>query len=237
MPDSRRGRGPHPKDEKDFREDQFKKLTRATDDLCFLRSRGYAHKASLELVGNRYKLRERQRKALQRCVASDQEIEDRFAKQIAPSDMAGETLWIDGYNVLLTIEAALSGGLLLRARDGLTRDLAALSRHYRKVGVTQPALEAIGRSLEALGVTHTRWLLDRPISNSARLANLIRKVGEQNGWSFVAELVANPDRQLIDTHHIVATADSGILDRCRRFFNLARHVVEQHAPNAWQLEP
>jgi sarcosine oxidase delta subunit len=37
---------------------------------------------------------------------------------------------------------------------------------------------------------------------------------------------------LVDVPDIVATADSAILDRCRRWFNLARHTVAHGVPSA-----
>jgi hypothetical protein len=49
-------------------------------------------------------------------------------------------------------------------------------------------------------------------------------------------LVASPDRALIDAHGIVATADSGVLDRCGRWFNLAREVVAAAVPRAWIVD-
>ena len=48
--------------------------------------------------------------------------------------------------------------------------------------------------------------------------------------------MASPDRDLIASPAIVATADSGVLDRCGRWFNLARDVVERSAPEAWMID-
>ena len=45
---------------------------------------------------------------------------------------------------MTTIEAALSGGVILAARDGAYRDMASMHGTYRKVAETLPALELLG---------------------------------------------------------------------------------------------
>ena len=47
------------------------------------------------------------------------------------------------------------------------------------------------------------------------------------------ELVHDPDAELVQSDEIVASADSGILDLCGRWFNLARETVERHVAGAW----
>ena len=44
--------------------------------------------------------------------------------------------------------------------------------------------------------------------------------------------IADPDRVLAETPHLVATADSAILDHCQRWFNIARDVIEARCPAA-----
>jgi hypothetical protein len=41
-----------------------------------------------------------------------------------------------------------------------------------------------------------------------------------------------PDKVLSTAEHIVASADSGIIDQCRRWVNLARAVIENWVPAA-----
>ena len=78
-------------------------------------------------------------------------------------------LLLDGYNVLTTIEAALSGGVVLACRDGCYRDMASIHGTYRKVEETPPALMLIGKIAAELGVASCLWYLDSPVSNSGRL--------------------------------------------------------------------
>ena len=236
MPDRRTSRGAHPKDLECFAPARLDTLRRAVADLSWLLGRGYSAKASLKLVGDRHALRDRQRKALQRCAASDEACAGREARRLEVSRLAGEAVVVDGYNVLLTVEAALSGGVLLVARDGVLRDLAAMTGHYRRVRVTRRAVGLIAAELAAAGTSRVRWLLDRPVSNSGRLRALVEDqvAGEAAEWS--VELTDRTDRVLSAASEVVATADSAVIDRCGRWVNLARHVVETAVPGAWIVD-
>ena len=236
MPDTRSRRGPHPKDQDLFSARWVPVLRAAVDDLSWLLSRGYSDKASLKLVGDRYCLRDRQRKALQRCVASEGACIERRQKELPVAALNGETLVIDGYNVLLTIEAALCGGLLLLARDGVMRDLAAMSAHYRRVDSTRVAIELLADFVTQAGCLQVVWYLDRPVSNSGRLKRLILATVENRIPPWRVDLTDRTDRLLIHSPHVVASADSAVLDGCRRWFNLARAVVESATPSAWILD-
>jgi hypothetical protein len=211
-------------------------LRRAVADLSWLLGRGYSAKASVKLVGDRHALRDRQRKALRRCAASDEDCARRRRNRLAVGELAGEPVVVDGYNGLLTIEAALSGGVLLLGRDGVMRDLAAMSGHYRRVRVTHQAVALIAGAIADAGCPRVRWLLDRPVSNSGRLRALIedRVAGERPEWT--VELTDRTDRVLSESPEVVASADSAVIDRCRRWCSLARHVVETTVPDAWIVD-
>lgn len=239
MPDRRKRRGPAPADGQDFAADALPALRAACRDLSWLLTGGYPPKASLGLVGDRHRLTARQRKALQRTAASKDACRERASRRALPEDLDGRRVEIDGYNVLLTVESALSGGLLLLARDGALRDLAALSRHYKRLEVTRPAVRHIGSWLARAGVREVSWWFDRPISNSGRLAAVLREEAREHSWPWVVECVASPDARLRRSEHVVATADSAILDDCTSWVSLARHVVEDSVmaeSEVWMLD-
>jgi hypothetical protein len=242
MPDSRIHRGPHPQDGSLFADDMLPKLRRAAADLNWLLSREYPLDSTLKLVGDRFGLLARQRTALRRSCCSDRQFALRQAKLI--SDKRVETddvLNIDGYNVLTTVEAALAGGVILFGRDGCYRDMASMHGNYRKVAETLRALELIGQTITEQGSAESGrgecvWLLDKPVSNSGRLAAIIRKVASENGWEWRVELVADPDPVLCNCGQTVATADSLILDNCRTWRNLAREVVENRVSGVFLVD-
>lgn len=237
MPDRRRHRGPHPEDAVLFGDPaHLRKLEQAAGDLAWLLGRNYAPKAALTLVGNRYQLHLRQRRALAHTVAAPEVAHHRRQHQIAPSALRGERLQVDAFNQIITIEVALSGGLLLRGHDRVWRDLASVHGTYRQVQETHAALEAIGGYLAYLGVSEVVFLIDAPVSNSARLANRIRALAQERGWPWHATLDANVDATLQRTSDVAATSDSAILDRAPRWFDLAGAVVQQMASAVWCVD-
>lgn len=236
MPDTRTRRGPHPRDRDLFSTRWVPILRTAVEELSWLSTRGYSDKASLKLVGDRHKLRDRQRKVLQRCAASDQSCASRRAKQLAREELEGATLVVDGYNVLLTLEAALSGGLCVLARDGVLRDLAAMSAHYRRVQATHSAIDILADFFAAAACKQIIWYLDRPVSNSGRLKRMILQTLGERTPAWRVDLTDRTDFLLTHSPHVVASADSAVIDGCQRWFNLARTVVESKIPGAWLLD-
>ena len=107
MPDKRKHRGPHPSDHLLFSPKEIPKIKEAILDLSWLLSKGYSEKSALNLVGDRYQLKMRQRMAVLRCVSRRDAIAHRKSKEIAPLDLAGKNLSIDGFNLLITIESAV----------------------------------------------------------------------------------------------------------------------------------
>ena len=232
MPDKRSHRGAHPEDAQLFGPWFWPVLRQSTSDLCWLLSRGYGFTSALKLVGDRHGLAKRQRTAVARCACSDEARHHREAIRIAPEQMDHQVLWLDGYNVLMSIEAALGGAVVLHSRDGCFRDMASVHGSYRKVAETLPAIRLLGQTMQAWNVARCRWFLDRPVSNSGRLKAALTSMAGQQGWQWEVELVPDPDTILRQTDRIVASADSVILDHCQVWDNLARWTIARHVPQA-----
>jgi hypothetical protein len=226
MPDKRTHRGPHPDDEKLFAPSAIPDLRVAVADFSLLLTKGYADKSALKLVGDKFSLTERQRLAIMRNACSDQHLTSRKEREVKITDLANQPIAIDGYNILITVEAAMSGGVIFKGRDGCYRDLASIHGTYRKVTETIPAVELIGRFLKDAGIPKSRWLLDSPVSNSGRLKTLIGELARKNGWEWDIELVLSPDAVLIRTELIVASSDSVVLDGCKCWLNLATEIIK-----------
>ncbi|MBN1912112.1 MAG: DUF434 domain-containing protein [Pirellulales bacterium] len=237
MPDRRTHRGPHPGDARLFGPEAVDSLSRAATDLAWLLDRDYPATSSLKLVGDRYRLVARQRTAVARCTCSASQRDARLSRQVEQDALEGRTLWIDGYNVMTTVEAALAGGVILSARDGAYRDMASMHGSYRKVAETLPAVECLGRTLAEFRPASCVWYLDQPVSNSGRLKTILLDAAQAAGWPWQVELVPDPDRILIAAADaLVATADSAVLDACSSWFNLARATVERCVPDATMIE-
>src|SRR4029077_12513453 len=104
MPDTRKHRGPGPQDPTWFGVDAQVGLRAAVADLSLLLSRGYAAPSALNLVGDRYRLVERQRVAVLRSACSDGAFAGRRSRELDLRSIQGRPLRIDGFNLILTLE-------------------------------------------------------------------------------------------------------------------------------------
>lgn len=240
MPDQRHHRGRHPADAEQFGAGQLPALRAAVSELSWLLTRGYGETAAIALVGDHHNLTARQRMAVLRCACPDAALHRRQRHNVTPADCRGRRLAIDGYNLLITVEAALSGGLVLVGRDGCYRDLASVHGTYRRVEETVPALVLILDHVAGLHVSGVDWYLDEPVSNSGRLKSLMaeqleRRSAEGAGdppWNI--ELIPSPDQRLRSAAGVViATCDGPVLDACAEWVHLAGDVVHQRVPAAW----
>jgi hypothetical protein len=231
-PDIRKHRGAHPEDRKLFAEDQLPNLRAAVGELSWLLTRDYPMKAASKLVGDKFALTERQRLALSRAACSDQSKAHRASTRVAIDELRGQHLIIDGFNLLITIEAALSGGFLMLCRDGCVRDLSSVHGSYRSVDETDRAIELVGATLDELGAGSVWWILDKPISNSGRLAHRLRNLAAEHDWDWTVEIAFNPDAEIVAASVLAISSDGPLLDRVGSWTNLARHLVEKSVADA-----
>ena|ERR1043165_3287474 len=235
-PDTRQHRGAHPADRELFAEEKLARLRGAVTDLSWLLGRGYAMKSALKLVGDQFNLTERQRLAVSRATCADAQKEARRARCLSINDIRNEELLVDGFNLIITIEAALGGGVLLLSRDECIRDLSSVHGSYRSVMETDKAIHLIGEALADSGPSAVRWFLDRPISNSGRLAQKIKDLAAEKSWQWTVEVVFNPDADILASSGIAVTSDSLILDGAMRWINLNRHLIEKYLTNSWVID-
>ncbi|MFC1781859.1 DUF434 domain-containing protein [Planctomycetota bacterium] len=236
MPDKRTHRGPHPSDSKLFSADKVPVLRAAVGDYSLLLSKGYADKSALKLVGDRFSLIKRQRLAVMRSSCSDRHLTSRNQSRININDLKDKSIAIDGYNLLITIEAAMSGAVIFKGRGGCFRDLASIHSTYRRVAETIPAVELIGTFLKEVNPRRVLWLLDSPVSNSGRLKTLISEMAVKNNWNWGVKLAISPDKELKETDSVVVTTDSVILDSCSQWTNLAAEIITERIKDAWIVD-
>lgn len=231
-------RGKHANDDKNFAPKWKAVFREAAQDLSYLLGRGYGEKSALALVGNRYQLNKRQQRALHLMTCPAHKIAPRQAKKVLPAALKGQQVFVDGYNVLIGLEVALSGGYLFVGQDGCYRDIASVHGTYKKVEETLPALEKLEQTLRELEVKQVQWYFDSPVSNSGRLKTLLYELATQKQAPWDIELVFNPDAILVEQNGITITADSWILDEVEAYFDLVGYIVEQQLPTAtvfnWQ---
>ena len=172
-------RGFVPEDERNFSLPALENMKTASRHVCYLLNEGYDLKQAVTFVGNHYLLSERQRLAIMRSVATQTQIENRKAKQVPLTSLSGREVWIDGFNMIITLEVLLSDSILFACMDGTIRDLAALRGTYRLIPETEAAILMLFDILREAGVSRVNILLDQPVSNSGRLKTCMADLGEE----------------------------------------------------------
>lgn len=205
-------------------------------DLSWLSTRGYALPSALQLVGNRFGLSARQRQAVLRCACSDDRLARRRARRVSTEALAGRRLGIDGFNVLTTLEGALGGAAILIGRDRCARDVLGLAGTWRRVRQTRPSIGLVARFLAEARAEGADWFLDRAVSNSGRLRQLLRERAQAEGLDWSVTIAADADAALLQRGGVVASADRRVLDGCEAWHNLACEVIRRHVPAAWTLD-
>lgn len=231
-----RNRGKQSSDDTLFAAKWLAVFKEAADDLCFLLSRGYADSSSLQLVGNRYKLNKRQRNALSRICCSEAERIQRNLSKCSAADLKNQAIEIDGFNLLILLESALSGAFIFKARDGLFRDISSVHGSYKRVVKTEEAIVLIGNVLKSYAPKSVKWYFDQPVSNSGKLKTKLLELSTLHDFNWEVELVFNPDKILAESKAVIISSDGWILDRAAQWFNLGAILIEEFVEEVSLIE-
>jgi len=199
-------------------------LREARRDLRYLLDRGYNKSSALKLVGDKYQLNKIERSILFRSVYSQKEVETIKSKRAALSELEEGELWIDGFNVLNTVEAILRGDYVILCDDGVIRDFSEVHSKYKITELTEKAIANIAQFLKSVKVYQAVILFEEQISKSGELAALARKLMTEAEIKCTAKTTKTVDSDLIKSGRIIATSDSAILLRCRKFIDLPSHL-------------
>ena len=102
---------------------------------------------------------------------------------------------------------------------------------YRRVSETQMAITQLHEVIEKAMPSSVTWYLDSPVSNSGRLAGMIRELTNNE-----VRLVCNPDRAVLeDDSWVVASSDAWVIDHCSAWYDLTSQAVEA-LPNSWCID-
>jgi hypothetical protein len=225
-------RGFDSEDRKRFSPENISRLAIAQEEVQWLVDRGYSIGPTISFIGSRYQFSSRQRTALQRAISAKDQYKRRASAMLPFTAAKDGCLYIDGFNLIITLEVALSGSLMILGNDGVLRDLAGLRGSYRLIDKTDKALDLIGKAFNELQVPEAVFYLDAPVSNSGRLKARILDKSKEWNTRVAVELVPNSDIVLSKMGRVV-TADSIILDQCDSWFNLSKKIVEDYIKDAW----
>lgn len=228
-----------PRDASLFAAEAVPRLQRAAEELGYLRRRGYPLPGALKLIGDRYQLYARQRRALTRATSAAGGEVLRAERRVRAPSPPPRALWVDGFNVIITLETALAGGVLVSTLDDTLRDLAGIHGAYKTSSGTERALELLACDLQERGWAEVpvRFLLDAPVSNTGRLAALIRARAEAAGLPWEVEVVPDPDEVLRgpEAGVVVASGDAPVLDACGPWLDWAGDTIRAQLRDAWTV--
>ena len=222
-------RGFIPSDKTEFNDKNITLLKKAQEDICFLLNRGYGIDKTIEFIGNHFLFSSRQRLALKRSLSSFEDVKRREKHKLIDG-CKNRTIHIDGLNIIITLEVALSNSTLLRGMDGTLRDLAGLRGTYKLIDKTDIAIELIGLKLNKMKPQKVIFYLDSPVSNTGRLKLKILELLDKYNFDVDVILVPNADVILNKLDHVV-TSDGIILNTCSSWINLAYDIVSENLPN------
>jgi len=199
----------------------------AISDYRFLLERMYPEKATLKLIGDKYRLSKLKRNCLFRGVVKTDTACRRKAKIIKEESLRSSNLAVDWYNILITVESYLKGYPLFIADDGVLRDSAGIHGSYRETRITGKAVDEIFRQLERLNPKKLDIFIDSPVSHSGLMAEKLRtKLYGSTLKNYSVMLVPSADYPLKRYGGIVASSDSIILDSAVSIIDLPGYILK-----------
>ncbi len=184
----------------------------AAKDVRYLLDRGYPKESAVRFVSDHYRLPQEERFALIRVAVPTELAEKRRVKMLPLEALRGRAVFVDGYNVLITVESVLGGLPVYEGDDCFLRDTRGIFRSYKTSSLTVPALSLILELLAFAAPCRVEVLLDQQISMSGRLAALIREMMAERGLPGMARTEKFVDYQLKTAEGVVATADGNVID-------------------------
>ena len=218
-------------DKRWFSNKEIIRLKKAQGEIRYLIDRDYKMPSVITFVGDRYQFSIRQRDALKRATCTSDKCLYRKNKVLSIDKIKDGPIYIDGFNLIITIEVALSKGTLIFCDDDNIRDIAGLRGTYKIIDKTDAALDIIGKFLEDVISKDVVIYLDSPVSNSGNLKSKIMNYAKNWNFNTYVELVNNSD-VILEKLDRVVSSDSVIIDKCISYFNLNKSIINQYIKSA-----
>jgi hypothetical protein len=205
-------------------------FTNAISDYKYFIEKEYPEKAVLKIIGDRYKLSGIERTLLFRGISKKSISKKRKGKLLTPDDLDSEDIFIDGYNVLITIGSYLNGNVTFIGTDGLLRDAAESHGKINKPELLDKALKNILDYFSLLNIKSLHFYFDAPVSNSRIFSDYVNEHIAHYNLKGESINVDSPDYLLKNiTKGIICTSDSAVIDNAKvKLFDIARHSLEYY---------
>lgn len=193
-------------------------------------NQGYRKKIALNFVANHYLLDQKARNYLSRSIFSDSTSKSRRSKIINFKDIEGNILFLDGYNVIITIESILNNFEVILTDDGFLRDVQAIFGKYKYSSTTSHALSLIFDCISKHPPQKIKFYLDRQVSFSGKLGQEINEMFKKYDLNGSSVLSNNLDYDLtqecINRNCIVATSDGIIVDNVEKVVDIPHFILK-----------
>ncbi|MFH1055573.1 MAG: DUF434 domain-containing protein [Candidatus Altiarchaeota archaeon] len=205
-------------------------LEDAREDIRILLDRGYRKCSALSFISDHYRLDRRQRNRLLREVYSYDEMKSTKAKLKPIEAVKGRELVIDGFNVVITVEAGRSGGEVFPCQDGMMRDNTMAFSNYKVGEGTENAVDAVVQALAKHRPSHITWVFDSQIPKSGRLAEYVRERMTEAGLEGDANTAKNADGTILKLNKTTATSDSALIRKLEGVLDLPAAILQDKSP-------
>ena len=189
--------------------------------------RGYPAASSVRFVCDHHRLTEVQRMVLQRVIIPARIALSRMAKNLRLHALNNRTVFLDGYNCIITTESLLEGFAVYLCDDGFLRDTRGFFRRYRASQRASRPIQEILSLLAEAGTGRAVFLLDSQISRSGELAGEIRGLMAQMSLLGEALCLRDVDRQLKSCRDIVASSDGIVIDSASEAIDLLAEIARR----------
>jgi hypothetical protein len=216
--------------------DNFRK---AANDYFYLTQKGYPPRGFIQLVGNRYGLTSHERTMLYRGIAPENIAKKRRQKIISIEAASNQELFIDGFNVILTISSYLQGLQLFLSNDGFLRDTSMMRGKIQMTGKIRESVKLIFEFLDKNSIGKANFFLDKNVKIHTEINAVINELQLSESCKYEVYPTEKTDKTLSEiSSGIISTSDSGIIDNCKSpVFDLAFHVVQSRfSPHFVELQ-
>ena len=189
--------------------------------------RGYPKDSVVRFISNHHRLAIEERFIMMRVIVRSDVAQIRRSRMQKLEDLKDQTIFIDGYNVLITTESLLGGHPVYSCDDGFLRDSRGIFRSYKISSLTALALNQILDLLAQAGPARTEVLLDQQMSRSGEMAEMIKGMMAERHLCGTARTARDVDRLLKATRGIVLTSDGNVIDSLDHVMDLPREIARR----------
>jgi len=212
------------------------KLDYAAGDLRYILGRGYPRKSAVRFVCDHYRIGGDWRVVLSRVVFDSETVRRRTLKLVECDDIHSRCVGVDGFNVLIGVEAGLIGEPIFRCDDSFVRDIRGVFRNYRVTETSWRALDEIVSFLADQSPAWVEVLFDVQIGKSGELSARCREKLESHGIEGICRTSKSVDFELKHFDGVVATSDGIIIDEAISALNIIQCVYNKIGVETVRIE-